>query len=380
MICALLRGEDAPWLSTSDAGALPEVLLAARCHGVMPLLHAKFVQRALQETWPAAIRRACHEDAIAQAVHELAHRAELTRVLTALTTAGIGPLILKGTALAYSHYPNPAMRPRGDTDLLVPPDATATVARVFYDLGYGGQHDAGGTHASHQSTWSRTDQWGKDHHFDVHWRISNSAILAKALGYEELAPRARALLALGPHARALAAVDALLFACMHRAGHAGVPYRSGDDVLVGGDRLIWLYDIHLLLTAMSTAELHEFASLAAEKRLRTICLDALRKTRACFGTPTPQDVLDALEPRGATEPSARFVTGGRGQQMLGDFLAIVGWPARLQFLREIGFPAPDYMRRKYPNVTIRWLPALYVRRAFGSLGKLLPPGGAGRRL
>lgn len=379
LICALLRGESPTWKAPADDESIALFLRTARCHGVTPLLDPRLGESRSQGTWPEAIRRACHEDAIAQAMYELALRAELARVLAALAAAGIDPLILKGTALAYSHYPSPALRPRGDTDLLVPPAAAALSARVFHDLGYVGGDGATGEPVSHQATWIRTDRVGKDHHFDVHWRISNSAILVKALAYEELAARARAQPLLGLHARALAPVDALLFACMHRAGHAHVPYHSGDDVFVGGDRLIWLYDIHLLLVAMSAEELDELVRLAAAKRLKAICLDAVRRTRECFATPIPQAVLDGLQSGDIAEPSARYLSGGPGRQMLGDFLALDGWSTRLQWLKGLGFPPVDHMRRKYPDATIRWMPALYARRAFGGLGKLCIRGGSRRR-
>ena len=379
LICALLRGEKPTWTAPADDESIAAFLRIARCHGVTPLLAPKIGECWSQGAWPEGIRQACHADAVAEAAHEMLRRAELSRVLAALAAAGIEPLLLKGTALAYSHYPSPALRPRGDTDLLVPPAAGARAGQVFHDLGYVGDETVTGEPVAHQATWSKTDRAGIDHHFDVHWRISNSPILVKALAYEELAARARALPRLGPHARALAPVDALLFACMHRAGHVHVPYHSGDDVFVGGDRLIWLYDIHLLLVAMSAPEFDEFVSLAAAKRLKTICLDAVRRTRECFATPIPQAVLDGLQVCGMAEPSARYFTGGPGRQMLGDFLALDGWSSRVQWLKGLGFPPVDHMRRKYPDAMIRWMPALYARRAFSGLGRLCVRGNSRRR-
>jgi putative nucleotidyltransferase-like protein len=380
LICALLRGEAPAWPEGGADGGSEGFLRAARCHGVTPLLDSKFTDDKLKEAWPQAIWQACHADTLAQAMHELALRAELERVLAALAGAGVAPLILKGTGLAYSHYPRPGLRPRGDTDLLIPPDAAAIAGDIFKGLGYSRDHGIEGAQVSQQATWSRSGDRRGDNHFDVHWRISNSPILAKALGYAELARRAQPVPALGAHARVLMPVDALLFACVHRAGHANVRYWCGDDFVVGGDRLIWLYDMHLLLIAMSPADLHEFTGLAAEKQLRTVCLDALRMTRECFSTPIAQAVFDALQPGATVEPSACYVHGGRRLQVLGDFLALDGWPARLRWLMESCFPAADYMRRKYPEATIRWLPVLYARRALDGLAKRLLPGGSGRRL
>jgi len=59
----------------------------------------------------------------------------------------------------------------------------------------------------------------------------------------------------------------LLLACMHRAAHLGV---DGPE----GNRLIWLYDIHLLASALSPAQWSEFAAHCAAKRMRRISADA----------------------------------------------------------------------------------------------------------
>ncbi len=87
-------------------------------------------------------------------------------------------------------------------------------------------------------------------------------MLAAALDYGELAARAVPLPALGRNAHAIAPVHALLLACIHRAGHANAPYHVDGIASPEGDRLIWLYDIHLLVGGMSAGELDEFVALA----------------------------------------------------------------------------------------------------------------------
>jgi len=94
--------------------------------------------------------------------------------------------------------------------------------------------------------------------------------------------------------RALADVDALLFACIHRTGHANAPYHVPGTDELAGDRLIWLYDIHLLFSRMSAAEQAEFAVRAAEKKIRAICRDALQRSAECFATAIPAAVRGAI--------------------------------------------------------------------------------------
>ena len=56
--------------------------------------------------------------------------------------------------------------------------------------------------------------------------------------------------------------------------------------------------------------------------------------------------------------------------MVGDFLALDGMTQRARWLRELAFPPAGYMRDKYPEAAMPWLPALYARRALHGLWRL----------
>ena len=370
LICDILRRVPTHWRGGDDADAVAEFLGAARYHGVLPLLHEEFRGRTDIGSWPNEILSACRNAALAQAMFELAHRAEIARVLEGLTSVGVAPLLLKGTALAYTLYPSAALRPRADTDVLIPARSRNETEHALDRLGYAKGAGVEGEHISSQASWSRTDHLAATHHLDIHWRINNSQILAKALDYDELVGRAAPLPALGHNAYGLAPVHALLFACIHRAGHANAPYYVNGIAHLGGDRLIWLYDIHLLVVSMSADELVEFAELAASKEIKAICLAALRRTGECFATPIPTDVAEMLNAAGCIEASARYLSGGRARQMLGDFLAFDRWSDRAAWVKEHAFPSADYMHSKYPDARDTWLPVLYARRALTGVARL----------
>ena len=370
LICAVLCQAPVEWRTGDDADAIAAFLAAGRYHGVLPLLDAEFRRRSDIETWPQEILDACRAAALSGAMLELARRAENRKVVDALVAAGAAPLLLKGATLAYSHYPNPALRPRADTDLLIPANCRAAAATALAALGYAKEAGVEGEFVSYQATWSRETGNGIGHYLDVHWRINNSQMLARVLNYDELAARAVSLPPLGPNARALGDVDALLFACLHRAGHANAPYYTGD-VAHYGDRAIWLYDIHLIFTRMPGPEQDEFATRAVAKWIRAICADALRRSAEWFGTTIPQRVADILNAPGPAEPSARYLAGGRARQMVGDFLALDRWRDRAGWMKELAFPSADYMRTKYPEAANTWLPILYVRRGFKSVSRLV---------
>ena len=369
VICAILRHEDCAWNHGSDPDLIARFIETASFHGVLPLLDAEFRSRADTGAWPKEILMACLKATLVREGWESAHRPEITRVLDALAADGVQPLVLKGGALAHSHYPEAALRPRNDTDLLIPADQRKQAACILERLGYSLAPGVAGEFISYESMWSRQDASGISHRVDLHWRVNNSQVLAKVLAYPELAARSTPLPALGASARALAPVDALLHACIHRAGHASETVRVGNVVRRGCDRLVWFYDMHLLAGRMSDAELDEFARLAEAKQVNAICRDALQQSGDCFGTPLPPRVLQVLGQAGPGEPSAHLFRAGLGRILVGDFLAIDGWGSRMRWLVELAFPSADYMRWRYPGISIGWLPFLYLHRAVSAMAR-----------
>src|SRR5687767_2639084 len=119
---AALRDVEFRWPELDEAAAV-ELYDVARAHGVHLLLAERILASArdpgiaappaLQQRLVAALRNQLALEAIA--------RAELSSVLDAVQQSGATTLLFKGTALAYTHYPHPYIRPRADTDLLVEP-------------------------------------------------------------------------------------------------------------------------------------------------------------------------------------------------------------------------------------------------------------------
>ena len=122
---------------------------------------------------------------------------------------------------------------------------------------------------------------------------------------------------------------------------------------------------------MSGAEQDGIRARAVAKRIRTICADALLRSAEWFGTPIPERVTDMLNAPGPVEPSARYLSGGRARQMVGDFLALECWRDRAGWVKELAFPSADYMRTKYPDAADTWLPVLYARRGLRGVSRLV---------
>jgi len=356
-----MRG-DAAWPAGIPAAA---VLEAGAFEGVLPLLFHACHGAAGWRDWPDSLRTALQEAARLHASIELASRRETSAVLDALAARGIEALILKGGALAHVAYPEPWLRTRGDTDLLVRPEARGAAFEVLERLGHARADSAGGELASSEASFGKT---GAALPLDLHWRVNNSPLLSPLFDFDELRARAQPLPALGPHARGPGRVDATLLAAVHRATHHQMPVHA-EGRSHRGDRLIWLYDLHLLVPALAPAQRAELAARAAEHRVAGLCLDAFRATYAAFGTSLPADLEQGLDRAAARdEPSMVFLRGGRRGLLLAELRALP-WRERARWLGEHALPPGDYMLRKY-GTRRRWLlPALYVRRAFGWLAR-----------
>jgi hypothetical protein len=330
---------------------------------VAPLVwhHAK-AARTWPE-WPAVVREALVREVRKETALDLLREHELIAVLEAFAAAGIGAVLLKGTPLAHSHYAAPGLRPRCDTDLLIEPERKDAVARLLASMGYERPNAVSGTLVSYADCYCRIE--GRvGHALDVHWRINNSQVFAQALSYQDVRCRAVPVPALGGAAFGLYPPHALLLACMHRAAHLGI---DGEH----GNRLIWLYDIHLLAKTMSADQWREFEQLCAAKKMRAISLDAFACTRAALDTPLPAGVLERLAASAEEELSAAYLDAGPKRLLLVDLRALATWRERLRLLRESCFPPVDYIMAKYQARNRSCLSWWYVRRAAAGVWKLI---------
>jgi hypothetical protein len=287
-------------------------------------------------------------------------------VLEALAADRIHPILLKGTALAYTVYEAPSSRPRSDTDLLVGRQDVDAVRRIMAGLGYAATNFCDGERLFHQFEVQKEDAFAVSHTFDIHWKISTQSVFADTLTYQELRDAAWPIPGLGAHARGAAPVHALLLACIHPVMH----HRNVE-------RLIWIYDVHLLASKLSPPQLETFTRLALEKRVATICAHELRLARTQFATKVPDAVVDRLESSANREPSAQYLRPGRRwhDEIISSAQGLPGWQARAQLVREVLFPNPRYMLAAYGAPAdargVALLPAFYIHRAVRGVWRVL---------
>ena len=329
LAAVLLRGEAADWPSDGARAEPERFLRMAAVHGVSSLLAYQLRRTHRWHQWPVSITARLHQAVRVDVALEVVRRVELERVVLAMSGAGVRPLLMKGAALAYLHYPEPSLRPRYDTDLLVHPDDRDAVAETMRELGYRRAAQTSGDFVMPQANFEMRDRFGTCHVCDVHWKIATPQPFANLLPIDALRIRAVEVPTLGTWARALGNLDALLLACIHRVAHH-------DE----STRLLWLYDIHLIASGLDRQAFARFTALATATGMRAICARGLGLARARFHTTIPEEAMAALAAPGAPEPAEMFLRSDRRKidVLISDLRLVGSWSARRALLRQHLFP------------------------------------------
>ena len=186
---AVLRGENPVWPDEANPELIDVFLQRSEYHGVQALLYERL--HGLPG-WPQTLLAALHRQAIAGTMWELRHQQVIAEILVALAGIGIHPVLFKGTALAYSLYDSPALRTRGDTDLIIPLHERERVLDVLASLGFARVLELGEL-MSYQACLTREAPGGGEHTLDLHWKINNSELLSRLFHYDELRQGSRAI-------------------------------------------------------------------------------------------------------------------------------------------------------------------------------------------
>lgn len=364
LIAETLGGGARPYPADRPPEFAELIVRTARMHGVHALL-SETLRRSAPHTWPDAVTGVLQRQARAQALHELVIELELKDLLSLLARRHIDALLFKGTPIAYSLYAKPHLRLRCDTDLLVPLALRESAHQVLIEAGYQTSPlPPNGELVFNTHGYVKPVRLGVLHRVDLHWRLSNSPLYARTFSFGELMSRAAPVAALGASARMPGPAHALIIACMHRTSHLaesrlveGLPYREAD-------RLIWLFDIHLLAGQFAPSDWSEFLEVARAKRLRAVCADGLAASRSHFGTAIPSEILAGLDAPGHGELSKSYLSSNLLHRHWAEVRAVPGWVQRVRFVIQRLFPPRASMPGAHGHGSHNRLrlPGMYLRR------------------
>lgn len=337
-------------------------------HGIAVAIGERWRELA---DWPVEVLDWVRQQSREQTFWEESHRKTFSSLISQLDSRGISSLMLKGTALAYSVYDNPAMRRRGDTDILIRKSQLKATRAVLAEVGF-----RMGESRLTQEDWIFDTGMGFIHHLDLHWEFSSSPALSQIFDVEELFNRAAeqsvGLPRLHPAARAVDPVALLIHCSINQALHSANGFHAGGRLVVGSDRLIWALDSHLLASNFSDRQWAELAAMCEQKSIAPLCLQALQTAQRQLGTHVPAGVLSELSRTPRDTTYIDYVRGADKRSMFAaDWKATHGTAAQGRFLLWHTFPSAGRMRELYPESTTVPLAWLYLRRMAAAPRKLL---------
>ena len=358
LICAVLLGRSVDWHAEQCCDQ-QDILPACLHHGVSGLFYYALKESGQQKYLPVELLDTLHKIVMYQVALEMHRVHELRKILGNCLGQGITPLLLKGTALAYTHYTFPATRERCDTDLFIAFSDIDKMQKLMHRLGYAVE---GPMYKSHQFSCTKETGTVMGMTFDIHWRISNVARFSRVLDYQEALDRAVLLPGNDiPGARTLCPMDSLLLSCMHLAGN---PDHDSD-------RLIWFYDMHLLVGSMKESDLVDFVRLAVDKKVQEVCLTAIKKSYSCFANRSSAQLCHRLSLSAARDTSNQPLTNSNLALIVHDFCVLPS-VGKLQLFKELFCPPSEELLARNKKKSLLWLPFLYFRQVVtGIVNRLL---------
>ncbi|MBN2448824.1 MAG: nucleotidyltransferase family protein [Lentisphaeria bacterium] len=311
---------------------------------------------------PSGLAEALRQSYRREAVHSLLREHHTGQILSALRTAGIPVLVLKGTCLAAAVYPDPALRPMVDVDLLLRRDDLASAVESLAALGYRAPY-----------RFDIADECREHHHLpqlrlpgglavELHWTIvrpGGSATLDQG-GLDGLWGRARAVVVVGVPVRMLAPEDLLLHCCLHYAWQ----HRCNGT-------LRELADVAEVQRRYA-AELDwpEIQGRAFEWKVAPAVYLALRLTAEWFGTTPPAGVLEGLRPLHGTDEAIAWAAAKLDTPIshavnssIGVFASRPRWRDRLGVFRRRLVLTRTELARMYPEAAAsRWIVCYHILR------------------
>lgn len=352
-----------PFEKRSNENLENEALQLGRKNGILTLCTHLLVGSPAWATIPQSFQIVLKNNLRQETLINMSRQAELKKVLEGLARENIVPILLKGTPLAFRHYPTQHLRVRCDTDMLFQDRQTAIKAFKFMQQqGYAQVPTVSGDLISYQFACYKKDSLGIIHVFDCHWAISNNQYFARLFPYDELLQQTIDVPEISDHASGLNDIYSLIIACTHLVTHI---YKGEAE------RLIWFYDIHLLCRLFSADHWQQFLTLATQKKICSICLNGLQQTMDTLQTSVPSEILAQLAIRKKNETFTERMGISRTRIVLSDFRALPSWRQRLHLFREYCFPDSSYMQTKYNITNKSFLPLLYVYRLTQGLYKLI---------
>jgi len=285
---------------------------------------------------------------------------QLEEILSAFKDKEIRVLVMKGPALGKMVYPDPALRPASDLDILVKPDQVVHSRAVLEGLGYKclGKRFEISRDFYNDEIFIKQKNQKHNRQVELHWDLHRFSGIERDVGVADLFDRAAEANAAPFSFEALGPIDALI----HRA--VSNAFDKGTSM-----RMIWVYDVKLLAEHLATPD--DWRALQERSvawRARLAVEHSLKMARGWAGLQLPEEFEDFSvwpEPTQIEVKSWAKIT--QKNQGLTSLFSLhmdntSGLLEKVRYYFHLLFPSSDYIRSSYPPSNKWLLPLSYVHR------------------
>ena len=313
---------------------------------------------------PETITDEMRQDFLVSCVRSLHMERQLREIIEAFQEQGVRVLVLRGPALAFSLYPDPAMRPSSDLDLLVLPEQVVKARGILEDLDYKclARRFETAREFFREECFIHQENPGNKFPVDlhwVHWELHPFFKGNKKVEIEDLFLRAWKVETPTLVFETLHPVDFLI----HSAIHLVMIHKNEM-------RLSWIYDTALLAQHLQVPnDWERLQERSVAWRARLPLEQCLKMAKVWAGLELPEGFDDfSTWPLPTEDESAvwedtmqhHWVTILLKRSLANPSLILKRVPSLLRLL----FPHPEMVRACYP-ISSNWLlPVSYVRRWF----------------
>lgn len=277
---------------------------------------------------------------------------ETLHFLQCLKQANIHVVVLKGFALAHQIYETTSLRPKTDIDILIDGKDEQALHRLFLENGYINPRGWQPKAISHEFSYKKSLGKNLVVLFDVHLKISNNPLIENLLSFSHLLQVSnQATLA---NIQLIDTKNAFIHAVLHLLHHRVF----GDPI-----KLIWYYDIYLLVKGFSSDEREALFNTIKEKAMSQLFIEALTLTEQYFPCSQLKHFRYTLQPLTYDEKYNFLLTPTHNAARI--WLQITSdKPVKQKFayLKETIFPPAEEVYLKYGQVNKLLLPYYYAKR------------------
>jgi hypothetical protein len=339
-----------------------EVLSCLRSHWIIPLLYWQISSLAPENHPPEEVMNKMRKSFLISRVRCLRMEKQLDEIIKAFHNEEVQILVLKGPSLALSVYPDPALRPSSDLDLLVLSEQMSQARAILEELGYQnlGKRFEHSRDFYSEETFLHQKNARDNRAIELHWDLHAFSGISREVKVEELFQRAVKIEKAGLTFETLHPVDALI----HRAINMAIWHNK--DI-----RLIWIYDTALLAQRLKGSKDWEvLLERSVDWRARLALEYSLKMAQVWIGLKLPKRFDDFSRWPPPTETEAGFWSDAQlRHDRLTSFLRLhwshtTGVFKKARFLLHLLFPSPRIIRLDYPPAHNWLLPFSYVRRLY----------------